>query len=48
MRLWCVWDRYGTLLGKVWAERKYQAMFLAERRLCAGPGCYVGVSHDSP
>lgn len=47
-KLWCVYNTYGQLLGKVWAERKYQAMFLAERQLKARPGYYVGLSHDTP
>lgn len=37
---WHVWDRFGRLLGTVWAERKYQACFLAERELKATPGNY--------
>jgi hypothetical protein len=39
---WYVFDQFGRFLGTVWAERKYQAMFLAERELKARPGFYVG------
>lgn len=37
---WWVWDNFGRLLGTVWAERKFQACFLAERDLGAVSGGY--------
>jgi hypothetical protein len=42
MKTYAVFGKFGTFFGYVRAEKKGYALFLAERDLKAGPGCYVG------